>query len=122
MPALQYNVFIHDVDKLISLNSQLLMSKGGWGEGGVSCSPLLISLNSQLLMSKGGWGGVGWGGVSCSSLLISLNPFAYCYKPHIHTDAFLAYYLYVHKYIYTSILMYPCMYVSIYLHLCIDVT
>ena len=66
MLALQYNVFIHDVDKLISLNSQLLMIKGGWGRGGVSCSSLLISLNSQLLMTKGGWGGVGLGGVSCS--------------------------------------------------------
>ena len=67
MPALQYNVFIYDVDKLISLNSQLLMTKGGWDGGGVSCSSLLISLNSQLLMTKGG---LGDGGVSCSSLLI----------------------------------------------------
>ena len=66
MPALQYNVFIHDVDKLISLNSQLPMTKGGWGGGGVSSSSLLISLNSQLLMTKGGWGGV-----SSSSLFIS---------------------------------------------------
>ena len=31
MLALQYNAFIHDVDKLISLNSQLQMTKGGWG-------------------------------------------------------------------------------------------
>ena len=43
MLALQYNVFIHDVDKLISLNSQLLMTKGWWGGGGVSSSSLLIS-------------------------------------------------------------------------------
>ena len=49
------------------------------------------------------------------------NPFAHCYKLHVHTDALLAYYLYVHKYIYTCILMHPCMYVSIYLHVCIDV-
>ena len=50
-----------------------------------------------------------------------INPFAYCYKLHVHTDAFLAYYLYVYKYHYTSTLMYPCIYVSIYLHVCIDV-
>ena len=56
MPALQYNVFIHDVGKLISLKSQLLMTKGGWGGGGVSCSSSCISLKSQLLMTKGGWG------------------------------------------------------------------
>ena len=43
MPALQYNVFIHDVDKLISLNSQLLMTKGWWGGGGMPSSSLLIS-------------------------------------------------------------------------------
>ena len=54
--ALQYNVFIHNVDKLISLNSQLLMTKGEWCGGGVSSSSLLISLNSQLLMTKGGGG------------------------------------------------------------------
>ena len=65
MLALQYNVFIHDVDMLISLNSQHLMTKGGWSGGVVSSSSLLISLNSQLLMTNGGWGGV-----SSSSLLI----------------------------------------------------
>ena len=70
MLALQYNVFIHDVDKLISLNSQLMMTKGRLGMGGVSFSSLLISLHSQLLMTKGGWGG---GGESYSSLLISFN-------------------------------------------------
>ena len=59
-PALQYNVFIHDVDKLISLNSQLLMTKGGWGEGGVSSSSLHISLNS-LTPDDQGWMGWGWG-------------------------------------------------------------
>ena len=48
---------------LISLNSQLLMTKGG---GWVSCSSLLISLNSQLMMTKGGGGEV-----SYASLLIS---------------------------------------------------
>ena len=69
MPALQYNVFIHDVDKLITLNSELLMTKGVGGvANGVSSSSLLISLNSQLLMTKGGWGG---DGVSSSSLIIS---------------------------------------------------
>ena len=83
MPALQYNVLfmmwtrsshltlnswwprvggVSCSSLLISLNSQLLMTKGG-----VSCSSLLISLNSQLLITRVG------GGVSCSSLLISLN-------------------------------------------------
>ena len=45
-----------------------------------------------------------------------LNPFAYCYKLQLHSDSFLAYYLYVHKHIYTSILMYPCMCPYIYLY------
>ena len=31
MLALQYSVFIHDVDNLILLNSQLLLTKVGWG-------------------------------------------------------------------------------------------
>ena len=42
MLVLQYNVFIHDVDKLISLNTQLLMTKGVGG-GGVSSYSLHIS-------------------------------------------------------------------------------
>ena len=51
----------------ISLNSQLLITKGGWGGGVVSCCSLLISLNSKLLMIKGGWGGAGCHPPHCSS-------------------------------------------------------
>ena len=54
---------------LISLNSQLLMAKGRWGGGVVSCSSLLISLNSQLLMTNGGCVGVGCPPPHCSSQL-----------------------------------------------------
>ena len=72
MPALQYNVFNHDVDKLLmtdggggrvgpppshcscQFNSQLLMTdRGGGRMGSPHCS---CHFNSQLLVTNGGWG------------------------------------------------------------------
>ena len=51
-----------------------------------------------------------------------LSLFVHCYKLHIHADAFLGI-LFVYMYINTHILdiyIYVSMYVSIYLHVCID--